>query len=161
MGHKGHMPLMNHIKGYTCTPLKDAPDEILNSMFLLLMKKGLIGAQRADAKTILSLFIIIYILPLIVYYAQRDRIFIVPCGSDSCPHANNFALHANIFAPLKMKSVSDEKNLGQLRLGGDIDNSRFLEKNQCFKFITIALYLQVKINQIMKSGLKPVLLVKG
>ena len=38
IGHKGNMPLMNQIIG-TYTPWKSVLDEILNSMFLPLMKK--------------------------------------------------------------------------------------------------------------------------
>ena len=41
-------------------PSKYAPEEIQNNMFLPLMKKALMGAYGADAKTNVSLVLIIY-----------------------------------------------------------------------------------------------------
>ena len=54
VGHKRHMPLINQIKSKHIPPSKYTPGTILNSMFLYLMKKSLIGGIEADAKTIFS-----------------------------------------------------------------------------------------------------------
>ena len=73
------MPLMNQIRrifrggGGTYATLSSyeyAPDEIQNSMFLLLMKIALMGAYVADAKTSLSLAIIKYPGPLFCVMLQ-------------------------------------------------------------------------------------------
>ena len=44
LGHKGPMPLMIKSGEGICPPSKYAPNKILNSMFLPLLKKALMGS---------------------------------------------------------------------------------------------------------------------
>ena len=96
---------MNQIRREICPLLKYVPNEILNSMFLPLMKKALMGGieGRCQKKSFLIFYKIF--CPHLVYYALGQT------KSADCALMKLFLPFLILNSPPK-KSAPDEKNPG-------------------------------------------------